>query len=190
MKRLRVVSKGSALNDHPFLCRSPLLKAVSLGTAVTALLSNVSPVIASTFSPIEQQTTIQSSKSSKGAGIISLESPDRASKNSHGSAFTSDHYCGVDNILISTSSDSGKIISEENYVNLLTHHQFDNCSSHGFGAQRAIWTVNGQNTVLDVSETSVLRKFLRDEGSGKINSGRLLPDSHNILTKSYTITVT
>ncbi|WP_432783061.1 hypothetical protein [Bartonella sp. C271] len=183
MKRSCVVSKGSALNDHPFTCRSPLLKAVSLGTAMTALLSSVSPVIASTFSPIEQQTTIQSSKSSKGAGIISLESPDRASKNFHGSAFTSDHYCGVDNILISISSDSRKIISEENYVNLLTHHQFDNCSSHGFGVQRAIWTVNGQNTVLDVSETSVLndvlKKIPRDEPSKDVN-GTLLPSARNI----------
>ncbi|OPB31192.1 hypothetical protein [Bartonella sp. AR 15-3] len=184
MKRSRIISKGNALNDHPFPCRSPLLKAASLGTVMTALLSSVSPVIASTFSPTEQQTTIQSSKSPKGAGMIPLKAPDEASKNSPGSAFTSDHYCGVDNILISTFSDSRKIINEENYVNLLMHHKFDNCSSHGFGAQRAIWTVDGQNTILDVSEISVLndvlRKFPRDEAAEGVNSGKLLEKSHNI----------
>ncbi|MCL6229981.1 hypothetical protein M4Z11_05130, partial [Bartonella sp. G70] len=162
MKKSRVISKKSALNDHLFSCRSPLLQAVSLGTAMTALLSSVSPVVASTFSPTGQQTTLQSSQSPKGTGVISIKATDKASKNSLGPACTSDRYCGVDNIIVSTSFDSRKIISEENYVNLLTYHQFDNGHSRDLGAQRATWTVDGQSAVLDVSATSVLSNVLRD----------------------------
>ncbi|ATO56955.1 YadA-like family protein [Bartonella sp. 1-1C] len=157
MKRSRVISKESVLNDYHFSRRSPLLKAASLGTAMAALLSSVAPVVASTLT--EQQTTIQSLQSPKGKGMISLKAPDKASKDSRGSSFAGGRYCGIDNVVLSNSSDSRKIISEENYVNLVTHYQFDNWCSRDFGVRQATWTVDGRNTVFDVLET------LRDDGS-------------------------
>ncbi|AQX22522.1 MULTISPECIES: YadA-like family protein [unclassified Bartonella] len=164
MKKSYLILKSGDLRGYSFSRRSPLLKAASLGTAMAALLSSVAPVVASNFSPTEQQTTIQSSQSLKGTGVISLKAPEKASKKSRDSVFASDRYCGIDNIVVSNSSDSvvsnssdsKKIISEESYVNLLTHHKFDNWCSHGFGVQQATWTVDGKNTVLDVYETRVL----------------------------------
>ncbi|AQX20940.1 Head domain of trimeric autotransporter adhesin [Bartonella sp. CDC_skunk] len=163
MKKSYLILKSGDLRGYSFSRRSPLLKAASLGTAMAALLSSVAPVVASNFSPTEQQTTIQSSQSLKGTGVISLKAPEKASKKSRDSVFASNRYCGIDNIVVSNSSDSKKIISEESYVNLLTHHKFDNWCSRGFGVQQATWTVDGKNTVLDVYETRVLNNRLGDE---------------------------
>ncbi|KEC55896.1 hypothetical protein O99_00625, partial [Bartonella rochalimae ATCC BAA-1498] len=143
MKKSYLILKSGDLRGYSFSRRSPLLKAASLGTAMAALLSSVAPVVASNFSPTEQQTTIQSSQSLKGTGVISLKAPEKASKKSRDSVFASNRYCGIDNIVVSNSSDSKKIISEESYVNLLTHHKFDNWCSRGFGVQQATWTVDG-----------------------------------------------
>ncbi|AQX20942.1 Head domain of trimeric autotransporter adhesin [Bartonella sp. CDC_skunk] len=172
MKRSYLILKSGDLRGYSFSRRSPLLKAASLGTAMAALLSSVAPVVASNFSPTEQQTTIQSSQSLKGTGVTSLKAPEKASKKSRDSVFASDRYCGIDNIVVPNSSDSKKIISEESYVNLLTHHKFDNWCSRGFGVQQATWTVDGKNTVLDVYETRVLR----DD-----TLGTLLPNSMGVM---------
>ncbi|AQX24973.1 YadA-like family protein [Bartonella sp. Coyote22sub2] len=191
MKRSYLILKSGDLREYSFSRRSPLLKAASLGTAMAALLSSVAPVVASNFSPTEQQTTIQSSQSLKGTGVTSLKAPEKASKKSRDSVFASDRYCGIDNIVVSNSSDSKKIISEESYVNLLTHHKFDNWCSHGFGVQQATWTVDGKNTVLDVYETRVLSN--RPVGG----VGTLLPESTEIqigkgagtMPRSYSIAI-
>ncbi|AQX22524.1 YadA-like family protein [Bartonella sp. 11B] len=191
MKRSYLILKSGDLREYSFSRRSPLLKAASLGTAMAALLSSVAPVVASNFSPTEQQTTIQSSQSLKGTGVTSLKAPEKASKKSRDSVFASDRYCGIDNIVVSNSSDSKKIISEESYVNLLTHHKFDNWCSHGFGVQQATWTVDGKNTVLDVYETRVLSN--RPVGG----VGTLLPESTEIqigkgagtMSRSYSIAI-
>ncbi|OPB31195.1 hypothetical protein [Bartonella sp. AR 15-3] len=158
MKRSDLILKRGDLRGHSFSGFSPLLKAASLGTVMTALLSSVSPVIASTFSPTEQQTTIQrqkdlnSSKSTDGSGVLSSNILREGSEGRNGSVhFSSNQFCGVDDIVVSNTFDSKKIdtgrtITEGNNEKFIASRQFASCQLE----RPAIWTVDGRNTTSDV----------------------------------------
>ncbi|WP_432783064.1 Vomp family autotransporter [Bartonella sp. C271] len=176
MKRSDLILKSGDLRGYSCSRRSPLLKAASLGTVMTALLSSVSPVAATTFSPTEQQTTIQSqqdlksSKSTDGSGVLSSNVFLGDSEGRNGSIhFSSDQFCGVDDIVVSSTFDSKKIdtgrtITEGNNEELIAGRKFAACQLE----RPAIWTVDGRNTVLDVFETPVVNNMLRNSSRGEL----------------------
>ncbi|WP_432788454.1 YadA-like family protein [Bartonella sp. C271] len=175
MKRSYLILKSGDLRGYSFLGCSPLLKAASLGAVMIALLSSVSLVAATTFSPTEQQTTIQSqqdlksSKSTDGSGVLSSNVFLGDSEGRNGSIhFSSDQFCGVDDIVVSSTFDSKKIdsgrtITEGNNEELIASRKFSACQLEG----PAIWTVDGRNTMSDVSNFMPSYAFKRGpEGGG------------------------
>ncbi|OPB31194.1 YadA-like family protein [Bartonella sp. AR 15-3] len=182
MKRSDFILKRGDLRGYSFSGFLPLLKAVSLGTVMTALLLSVSLVIASTFSPTEQQTTIQrqkdlnSSKSTDGSGVLSSNILREGSEGRNRSVhFSSNQFCGVDDIVVSNTFDSkqidtGRTITEGNYEALIASRKFASCQLE----RAAIWTVDGRNSMSDMSNfmpSYALKSDHRKEGQAE---GQLL----------------
>ncbi|EJF88329.1 hypothetical protein ME3_01126, partial [Bartonella melophagi K-2C] len=105
MKKVHITPKNKGFNDQRSLSEVPLVRVVSLGAVMAALLSSVSPVFASHFS--SAGSTVQS----VNAGVASA----KAGRADHGRdrVANGDRSCGVDQIVSRSSSRLDKKISAE-----------------------------------------------------------------------------
>ncbi|CBI76801.1 exported protein of unknown function [Bartonella clarridgeiae 73] len=162
MKKVCSTQKVNNLKGRSFPYRSPLLKAVSLGTAMTALLSSVSPVVAANFSPTEMVAS--NLKGTKNPNRISLNATYGNSK-SHGSIAVGDRYHTADDIVISHLLNSDDIvisyllnsktisverISEKKYEQLHTPHSSVDFTQKNLAIQSATWSADGRNAMPNV----------------------------------------
>ncbi|WP_406604536.1 Vomp family autotransporter [Bartonella gliris] len=112
------------------------IKAVSLGTAMAALLSSVSPVFAANLAITG--ATVQSSNMPS----VSYQ------KGSHGSIVLTgdDDYCGVDNVVGrggSTQSSNNSITAEEQYNRFIEDRKFHDRNPYGTTTEKVTWLADG-----------------------------------------------
>lgn len=136
MKKLYATSQRSDSNSLRFSCHLPLVKAVSLGTAMAALLSSVSPVFAANVS-----ITGALIRSTNGTGV---DYP----RGSHGSIVFAgdDDYCGVDVVTGrgGPGATGGRVITpEEEYKRFIENQKYNNRNPYGTTDHRVDWTGNG-----------------------------------------------
>ncbi|WP_375646998.1 Vomp family autotransporter [Bartonella sp. CR84HXZ] len=118
---------------------SNLVKAVSLGTVMTALLSSVSPILAANLAIT-------------GAKTMSTNAPEVIYPHgSHGSVVLAgdDNFCGADNVVgrggkqQQTIKDTSRITAVEQYERFVGEKVFNNRSPYGTTTQQVIWTGDG-----------------------------------------------
>ncbi|WP_273789819.1 Vomp family autotransporter [Bartonella sp. ML70XJBT] len=119
--------------------KSNLLKAVSLGTAMAALLSSVSPIFAANFA-----FTGETNLSTNGPSVF-------YSHGSHGSVVLSgdDDFCGADNVVgrggkqQQVVSDNQRITAEEQYNRFIEDRKFVDRNPYGTTTEKVTWGGNG-----------------------------------------------
>ncbi|UTO28529.1 Vomp family autotransporter [Bartonella harrusi] len=117
-----------------------LVKAVSLGTAIAALLSSVSPVFAAGVS-----TTGAVVRNSSGADVP-------YPYGSHGSIVFAgdDDYCGVDNVKdrggTQQASVTTRITAKEQYKRFVENKAFGGRNPYGITSQKVTWISEGLTT--------------------------------------------
>ncbi|WP_158244976.1 hypothetical protein [Bartonella bovis] len=118
MKKVHITLKNKSFNGQRPLCKVPLVRAVSLGAVMAALLSGVSPVFASHLS-------------SAGSKVQSVSAGAVSASIAHGrvKVVNGDRSCGVDQVVSRSSSRSGKKVSAKEQYKKLTKNQL----SDGFG---------------------------------------------------------
>ncbi|WP_409361438.1 Vomp family autotransporter [Bartonella heixiaziensis] len=121
---------------------SNLVKAVSLGTVMTALLSSVSPILAANLAIT-------------GASSLSTNSPSVSYPyGSHGSVVFAgdDDFCGADNVVgrggkqQQTIKDTSRITAVEQYERFVGEKVFNNRSPYGTTTDKVIWSGDGVTT--------------------------------------------
>ncbi|WP_375658501.1 Vomp family autotransporter [Bartonella sp. MR30HLJHH] len=121
---------------------SNLVKAVSLGTVMTALLSSVSPVFAANFA-----FTGGANLSTSGAGVAYRYG-------SHGSVVLAgdDNFCGADTVIgrggkqQESVASTDKITAEQQYNRFITDQKFGNRNPYGTTTEQVIWGGNSVTT--------------------------------------------
>ncbi|ABM44568.1 Vomp family autotransporter [Bartonella bacilliformis] len=139
MKKLYLIPEENDLNCHHSLRCSPLVKAVSLGTVMAALLSSVSPVFAANVAILG--SNVQSSND----GSIPY------SNGSHGSIVLAgdNNWCGVDNVtdrgkhLPQSSRAVKEISAEEQYERFVNNGEFFNRHPYGVTTEQVKWEADG-----------------------------------------------
>ncbi|WP_146023836.1 hypothetical protein, partial [Bartonella bovis] len=132
MKKVHVVPKNKSFNGQRPLCEVPLVRAVSLGAVMAALLSGVSPVFASHLS-------------STGSKVQSVSAGAVSASVAHGrvKVVNGDRSCGVDQVVSRSSSRSGKKVSaKEQYKKLIKNQQFMNCNPNDSVSRPVTWVAN------------------------------------------------
>ncbi|AQX29637.1 hypothetical protein [Bartonella sp. JB63] len=194
MKKVCSAQKVNNLKDCSFSFRSPLLKAVSLGTAMTSLLSSVSPVIAANFVPTEQQITIQDSKNLQIGHLLSSNVFHKSSKDCNENVyFSTNRFCGVD-IVAFNSFDSKKIVSER----IITEGNYDNLIERkkvvGYKPENStIWHVDGRMTIVDPIDSRRLYLAIGQdpvsEGYSSVAIGNVVVQSGHVTNEGNSIRV-
>ncbi|WP_455479527.1 Vomp family autotransporter [Bartonella sp. B23] len=118
------------------------VKAVSLGTAVTVLLSSVSPVFAANLA-----ITGQSNLSTNNVNVV-------YSHGSHGSIVLAgdDDYCGADNVIgrggkqQQAIGDTSRITAAEQYDRFINNKPFGNYNPYGTTTDKVNWTGDGMTS--------------------------------------------
>ncbi|ENN93264.1 hypothetical protein [Bartonella bovis] len=159
MKKVHIAPKNKSFNGQRPFCEVPLVRAISLGAVMAALLSGVSPVFASHLS------STGSKVQSVSAGVVSTSV-------AHGrvGVANGDRSCGVDQVVSRSSSRSGKKVSaKEQYKKLAKNRLSDGSGGYSFesscGADASVNALKSASTHssvdLDVAESDW---FLEENG--------------------------
>ncbi|AQX28368.1 MULTISPECIES: YadA-like family protein [unclassified Bartonella] len=194
MKKPSLTLKKGDLSYYPCSSWLSLLKAVSLGTAMTSLLSSVSPVIAANFVPTEQQITIQDSKNLQIGHLLSSNVFHKSSKDCNENVyFSTNRFCGVD-IVAFNSFDSKKIVSER----IITEGNYDNLIERkkvvGYKPENStIWHVDGRMTIVDPIDPERLYLAIGQdpvsEGYSSVAIGNVVVQSGHVTNEGNSIRV-
>ncbi|ENN91985.1 surface protein/Bartonella adhesin [Bartonella bovis 91-4] len=155
MKKVHVAPKNKSFNGQRPLCEVPLVRAVSLGAVMAALLSGVSPVFASHLS-------------STGSKVQSVSAGAFSASVAHGrvGVANGDRSCGVDQVVSHSSSRLGKKVSAKEQYKKLTKNQLsDGSGGYSFesscGANASVNALTDSSVDLDVAASDW---FLEENG--------------------------
>ncbi|ENN93262.1 YadA-like family protein [Bartonella bovis] len=132
MKKVHITPKNKSFDGQRPFCEVPLVRAISLGAVMAALLSGVSPVFASHLS------STGSKVQSVSAGVVSTSVAHGRVEVANG-----DRSCRVDQVVSRSSSGSGKKVSaKEQYKKLAKNQQFMNCNPNDSVSRPVTWVAN------------------------------------------------
>ncbi|WP_152023254.1 hypothetical protein [Bartonella bovis] len=144
MKKVHVAPKNKSFDGQRPFCEVPLVRAISLGAVMAALLSGVSPVFASHLS-------------STGSKVQSVSAGAISASVAHGrvGVANGDRSCGVDQVVSRSSSRSGKKVSaKEQYKKLAKNQLSDGSGGYSFASVNALTSASARSSInLDVAES-------------------------------------